>query len=124
MSRKNVLIKYQIVTAGDMSGNLTSKVTNINYLDNIGVQLNMSGSPTGTFQIQVSADYAQDEFGNVQNAGNWVPLVLTPAPIVTAGSPSFIYIDLNQLSSPWIRTVYTAGSGSGTLNAFITAKAV
>lgn len=136
--RKNILLKYQTVTDGDMSeSSITSAVTNIQYLDDIGLQLNWTGSPTGTFAIQVSADYAQDGANspgtpNVLNAGNWVPISFTywnGSAFVTAtsiptsvGSP--IYIDLALLSAPWIRIVYTRGSGSGTLDAFITAKEV
>lgn len=122
--RKNVLKKYQTVTNGDMSGNITSSITALAYLDNVGYQFNISGTPTGTLQVQVSADHAQDEFGNVTVAGNWVPLTFNGSAnvVITAGSPSPIYLDLNQLSAPWIRAVYTATSGSGTLNAFITAK--
>lgn len=122
MSRKNNLLKYQTITNGDMSlASLTSAVTAIQFLDNIGVQLNFSGTPTGSFQIQVSADYAQDGEGNVQNGGNWIPVLLPSSP-AASGSAGVIYIDLNQLSAPWIRVVYTRVSGSGTLNAFITAK--
>lgn len=111
---------------------ITSPVTNIAYLDDIGIQFNWTGSPVGGFQVQVSADYAQDNNGNVTNAGNWVPLTftyfngtsnVTATSIPTSvGSP--IYIDLALLSAPWIRAVYTNVSGSGTLNAFITAKAI
>lgn len=104
-----------------MSGNITSGVTSIQFLDNIGVQFNFTGTPTGTFQVQVSADYAQDELGNVQNPGNWVPITLTPAP-VAAGSSGSVYIDLNELSAPWMRLAYVFTSGTGSLNAFITAK--
>lgn len=121
MSRKNNLLKYQPISAGDMSGNITSGVTSIQYLDNIGVQFNFTGAPTGTFQIQVSADYAQDEFGNVQNAGNWIPITFSSNP-VAAGSAGSVYVDLNQLSAPWMRLAYVFTSGSGSLNAFITAK--
>lgn len=121
--RKNSLPKFQIITAGNMSGNLMSSVTNIEYMDNIGIQLNFTGTPTGTFAVQVSIDYVQDAQGNVTNAGNWIALSLTPAP-TAAGSANQIYIDINQLSAPWIRTIYTAGSSTGTLNAFVTAKMI
>lgn len=114
-----------------MTGTLTSAVTCIQWLDNIGIQFNWTGAPVGSFAIQVSADYVQDPEGRVTNPGNWIPLTLTylSAPNVftsaqsvptSVGSP--IYIDLNQLSSPWIRSVYTSVSGSGILNALITAK--
>lgn len=137
-SRKNFLTPYPVVggnsgVAADMSAaSITSSVTNIAYLDDIGVQFSWTGSPVGTFQIQVSADYQQDANGNVQNAGNWVPLILSywngtafvtgstiPA---TVGSP--IYLDLSLLSAPWMRSVYTRSSGSGTLLATVVAKSV
>ena len=131
--RKNNLRQFQSITSGDMSTvSITSAVTSIQWLDNVGIQLNFSGSPVGTFAVQVSADYAQDTEGNVQNPGHWIPLVLTyfisggftsdTSVPTSVGSP--IYLDLNQLSAPWIRVVYTKGSGTGTLNAFITAKLV
>lgn len=113
-----------------MTGSLTSSVTDIRFLDDIGIQFTWSGSPVGTFAIQVSADYNQDYDGNVINAGHWVSLVFTywdgmnfvtnNSLPTSAGSP--IYVDLALLSSPWIRAVYTAGSATGTLTATITAK--
>lgn len=109
-----------------MSANILSAVTSIAHLDNVGLQFNFTGAPVGTFNIQVSADYQEDAQGNVQNAGNWVTLVppaLSSVP-VAAGAPDSIYIDLNQLSSAWIRVQYAFTSGSGTLNAFLTAKMV
>lgn len=121
MSRKNTLLKFQIITAGNGSGDLTSTITNIQHLDNVGIQVNLSGTPsmTGTFKVQVSADHAQDTEGNVSVAGNWTTIVQGG---VSGGSPTTTYFDLNQLSSPWIRLIYTHVSGSGTVNAFITAK--
>ena len=116
-----------------MAGNLTSQVTTIQFLDNLGLQLDWTGSPVGSFQVQVSADYSQDIMGNVLNAGNWSPIILEYIPtggtltIATSiptpvGSP--IYVDLNQTSAPYIRVVYTSSSGTGTLNAYITAKEI
>lgn len=124
MSRKNNIVKYQIITSGDMStASLTSAVTNVQFLDNIGIQLNFTGTPTGSFAVQVSADYAQDDYGNVTNTGNWVSLALSPAPSAS-GAADTAYVDIIQTSAPWIRTVYTRVSGTGTLNAFITAKMI
>lgn len=108
-----------------MASSITSPVTNIEFLDNIGVQLNFTGSPSGNFQVQLSIDYNQDNNGNVISAGNWTPIYFSDPRIAGTNIPpalgSPIYLDLNQLSAPWIRIVYTGG-GSGTLNAFIAAK--
>ena len=123
--RKSNLKRFKTITSGDMSGNLTSTVTAIEFMDNIGYQLNFTGSPVGNFQVQVSMDYDQDNNGNVINDGNWVAVTLSSGSVNAAtslGSP--IFIDLNQLSAPWIRVVYNHTSGSGTLNAFICGKMI
>ena len=134
MSKKNVLRPGKTITDGDMSlASITSLVTEIQYLDNVGVQLTWAGSPTGTFAIQVSADFRRyDPTNKITAAGTWTPLVLTywdGAAFVTAtsiptslGSP--IFLDLALLSAPFLRIVYTKGSGTGTLQCTITGKAI
>ena len=134
MARKDNLRQFQIITAGSMTGTsvITSPVTCIQWLDNVGIQLNWTNSPVGTFAVQVSADYAQDFNGSVTNAGNWTPILLsylssgalTQATSIPTSVGSPIYLDLNQLSAPWIRVVYTNSSSTGTLNAYITAKEI
>lgn len=110
--RKNVLIPFSIITSGDMSGDLTSTVSNIQYMDNIGIQLVWTGTPTGDFTVDVSVDQV-----------TWTSLTLSPSPAAT-GAADNIYIDVNQISAPYIRVTYTATSGSGTLNAKITGKMI
>jgi hypothetical protein len=111
---------------------LTSKVTDIQYMDDIGYQFDWTGSPTGTFQVQISSTYAQDLNKNVTNAGTWIPLTITywngtsfiNSTTVPASVGTPIYLDLAFLSAPWIRAVYTNASGTGTLTATITGKMV
>lgn len=123
MAKKSNLSRYQLISAGDGSGDLVGAVTSIQFLDNIGYQINMTGSNmTGTFNVEVSADYEQDQNGNVINAGNWIPLPLLPSASVITGAPTNIYIDITQISAPYIRLTYIHVSGSGTVSAFITAK--
>jgi hypothetical protein len=123
MATRSQLLKYQVFTNAAMSGTstITSPVTNIQFLDLIGYQMNFTGTPTGTFQVQISIDYAQDNNGNVTNPGNWDNMALSPTP-VAAGASGIIYVDIIDTSAPWIRLQYTNASGTGTLNAFITAK--
>lgn len=117
---KTVLFTNAVMTGTTV---LTSPVLNIRFLDNIGIQLNYTGTPNGTFAVQVSADHEQDPQGNTTVPGTWIAVALNPAP-VAAGVASNIYIDLNQLSSPWLRVQYTNTSSVGVLNGFATAKAV
>lgn len=123
MSRKNVLPKFKNITAGDMSGNITSAVTNIQYVDNVGIELSFTGTPTGSFAVEVSVSYEQDSQGNVINAGSWNSLTLNPTP-VASGAPGSYYISLNQIEAPWIRVKYTRTSGSGTLTSYIATKEI
>lgn len=117
---KKVLKKALVVNEGNMSGNLTSNVVDIEFLDNIGIQLNFTGTPTGTFGVQISMDY------NPQTgAGFWIYLTLPTTPAaVAAGASNQIYIDLIQLTAPYIRVKYTATSGAGSLNAYINGKEI
>jgi hypothetical protein len=120
--RKGNLLKFQNITSASMGANVTSAVTNIQFLDNVGIQLNFTTSDAiGTFKVQISMDYDQDAQGVVKTAGNWVDLVLSPIP-AAAGANDQIYIDINQISAPWIRVFYERTSGTGTLNGFVTGK--
>lgn len=133
-SRKNNLAKFKTISAGVMTGTavLTSTVTSIKFLDDVGIQFNWTGSAVGNFRVQVSADHEQDIEGNVTVAGNWVPLLFTywngSAFVTSYDIPtslgSSIYLDLALLSAPWIRAIYTNASSTGALDAFITAKTV
>jgi hypothetical protein len=128
--RKNALLSFKSIVAGDMSqATVVSSVLDIQFLDNIGMQFNVaSGSPTGTITVEVSADYLQDSLGNVITNGNWITLLQpngTPVQVsIVAGSPAQSYLDLQELSCPFIRAKYTRTSGSGSLNAFFTAKMI
>lgn len=108
--RKNNLATYTSLAAGDMSGNLISASTDIRWLDNIVMYLNFTGTPTGTFSVEVSPDQT-----------NWYALALVPSPVAT-GVAGNHRIELNQLSDPYIRASYTATSGSGTLTVVIAGK--
>lgn len=88
-----------------MSSDLTSDPTNIQFLDNVGIQGSWTGNATGTFGVQISADFARDNNGNVTNEGHWIDITLSPVP-AAAGTGDAFYVDLNQLSAPYIRLTY------------------
>lgn len=132
---KNKLLNFVTIAAGDMStASLTSTVTNIQHLDDIGYQFFWTGSPVGTFAIQVSSDYAEDYSSppNVTNSGHWTPMTftyfngtnfITATSIPTSvGSP--VFVDIALTSAPWIRVVYTKTSGTGSLTTSVTAKEI
>ena len=119
----NLLAKSPIFTAGDMSGNLTSKVVEVKNQDNVGIQLSWTGTPTGAFVFEISIDHSEDMLGNVRTPGSWVAITLSPA-ISAAGSADSAYIDLNQLSAAYIRVRYTVSASTGVLTGFVACKGV
>lgn len=122
-SSKGILPVYHLIVAADMTPTITSAATSIKYTDDCAIQLNFTGTPTGTFQIQGSLDYTENQNHQPVNAGNWIALTLSPVP-VASGSTGQILLDLYGLSFPWIRVVYVPTSGTGTLDAYISAKSI
>jgi hypothetical protein len=120
MAQKNFLHKH-IIVAAPMTGTsvITSPITEIRGFDNIFYDIQFSGSPVGTFSVQVSSSY--DPITNPNAI--FIPLVLSPAP-VASGSSGVIGIDINQEGAQWIKLVYTNSSGSGTLDAYVSGKAI
>lgn len=122
MSSRPQFNPYSVITNGDMTITLISVVTIIQKLSEISYSYSWSGvSPVGTVTIQVSNDYAQNSDGTVKNAGTWNTLPLTSSTAVS-GNTGVGFIDVVGTGAYAIRTVYTPTSGSGTLNAIISAK--
>ncbi len=126
MSGRKSTLRTQMLSSVSMSSNIVSSVTSLARLDNVGVHFIYSGTPVGTFNVQVSADYNEMNEGGavvVLNPGNWVNMTLTPTPAAAAAADT-IYIDIVPTSAPWLRTTYTASSGTGVLSYYITGKMV
>lgn len=113
MSRKNTIKGYKVITDGDMSGNLTSEVTNIINLDNIGYLVEWVGSsPEGEITVEVQS-----------GPSGWLPLDFGST-IAVSGNTGNLIINVNQSPFENLRLVYTATSGSGTLNVTLSSKSV
>ena len=121
MNKNNSQAPVHLIVAQSMTGTVTSSAYDIRNQDNVSIQLNFSGTPTGVFNIQGSVDYQQLVYP--PNPGNWISLVLSPMPIAS-GSAGNILLDLNQLSFPYIRVQYVPTSGTGTLDAYVSTKVV
>lgn len=121
MSGKNLQPKH-LQTDVSMATSLTSNPVPIMYEDSVAIQLNFTGAPVGTFQVQGSLDYDPGgPLGTLANAGNWANVTLSPVP-TAAGAPDVILIDMYALSFPYLRVVYTRTSGTGVLNTYVDCK--
>lgn len=114
-----------LINGTSMATSFNGPATIINRLPGISYDLSWTGTPTGTFAVQVSNTYSQNADGSVANAGNWTTLPTSsftgtyPAP---SGSTGNGFLDIVGTEAYAIRLVYTASSGSGNLTVLVNAK--
>ena len=100
--------------SGDMTVDLRSNVYDIRTYQGYSIQAEYSGSPVGALKIQVSNDDPLDS-----PTQDWVDLADSEIAISSAGTYVF---NVEIAYYGWIRLVWTATSGSGTLTAKIVMK--
>lgn len=97
------------IVAGTMSSTNTiySNIIDLSKMDNVGLEITWTGTPTGTFQVMGS------------NSGiNFYALTFNPVLGQPAGSGGGYLIDLTGYPFRYIMLQYTNASGSGTLTAY------
>ena len=103
------------------SGNLTgamastntiySNIQDLSNIDNAGIEITFSGTPTGVISIMCS------------NGGtNFYALTFNPILAQPAGAAGGFLINLNQVPFRYVFVQYVNSSGTGTLTAIITQK--
>lgn len=76
-------------------------------MDNQGLEVTWTGTPTGTFSVQVS------------NSGiNFYALTFNPALAQPAGSAGGYAVNLNQLPFKYMMLKYVNASGTGVLTVY------
>lgn len=114
-----------LVNAVSMASQIISAPTYIFQIPGISYDLLWTGTPTGTFAVQVSNTYAQDPRGNVTAAGNWNTLPTAsfsgtyPVPSGSAGNG---FLDVVGTEAAWVRLVYNPSGGAGNLTVVPAAK--
>jgi hypothetical protein len=92
-----------------------SNVIDCRYLDNIAIQLAISGTPTGTLLWQGSNDFLPNpnaiSEGTPINAGTWVNLI--PSPTAPSGSAYSALANFTGIAFAFLRVNYAPTSGSG-----------
>lgn len=88
-----------------------SQIIDISRMDNSGLEITWTGTPTGTLQIMCS------------NSGiNFYPLTFNPALTQPAGSGGGYLINLNQVPFKYVMLQYTNSGGTGVLTAYAQMK--
>lgn len=112
--RKNALLNTQFITNASMSGNITSKPIEIQFLDNVAISLQfpVNASATGNFYVDISND-----------SQTWIPISFGTAMSIP-DTDNAIQIEATELAASYLRVRYVFLSGTGTLNGFISAKEI
>ena len=122
MSSRPQFGPYSVITDGDMSSDIVSKVTIIRKMSEISYSVAWAGTaPVGSVSVQVSNDFAQNADGTIKNPGTWNTLPLS-GPTNVSGSSDNGFIDIDASGAYAIRLVYTATSGTGLMQAVIAGK--
>lgn len=113
MGHKKTLDSYLLITNGVMTSTntLTSVATFIANLDNIGLQVVWTGTPTGTLSVLVSPDDV-----------SYDALTFNPPLTQPAGAGGRYWVNMSQLASFYIKVQYVNASGTGVLNVKICGK--
>lgn len=120
MSARPKLEAFPLFTNQSMGSTVHSAPTNVQQISKISYDISWTGTPTGSFTVEVSDTYTQYPDGTTNNAGSWTPLPLSSS-TATGGQAGNGLIDI-QTSALWIRLTYNFVSGSGTMNATISGK--
>ena len=114
-----------LINNASMSSNIIGPATIIQLLPGISYDISWTGSPVGTFSVQVSNTYQEGASGSVLNAGNWTTLPSSafvgtyPVPSGSAGNG---FLDVVGTEAYAIRFVYNYTSGTGNLTVIPCAK--
>src|ERR1700676_5819893 len=87
-----------ILVNASMTTTVHSNPINIRQVSYVGFDISWTGSPTGSFSVEVSNTYSQFPSGAANNAGNWTALTLS-APVVATGTSGNAFIDIDGVSS-------------------------
>lgn len=109
----NNTVSQGSIPSGNPNGAMAStntiytQIVDISRMDNMGLEITWTGTPTGTFSVMVS------------NSGiNFYALTFNPILAQPAGAPGGYAIDLNQLPFKYLMLQYINASGSGVLTAY------
>lgn len=84
-----------------------SQIVDVSKMDNSGLEVTWTGTPTGTFSVLVS------------NSGiNFYPLTFNPVLTQPGGSAGGYAVNLNQLPFKYLLLQYVNASGAGVLTVY------
>lgn len=103
---------FPIFTSQSMASSFNSSEISLFNIYGWSAQFVFTGSPVGTLKVQVSDDPGSENTGSNKAPTNWTDLANSSQSISAAGNISY---NVNLSFYNWIRFVYAASSGSGSM---------
>jgi len=119
---KRTLPPFEIVQPTLLTSSFVSNPVSVQRLDRVGLEIIVTGTPTGTVTVQGSIDYVPP---TVQISPSVSPATWFDIPLdldALTGGPQTYVIDMVTTAIPWLRISYTFTSGTGSMTAVIVAK--
>lgn len=110
-----------LLDSGDASGDLTSTQGLVAHVFGYSIQMVITGNIEGTVKLQGSSDPVPDANFKVATfpVANWTDIDCSSKLITGAGT---LVYDVADVFYNWVRVVYTATSGTGTLTIRLNTK--
>jgi len=120
MARKNVAGPFLSFDDQSLGADATSAITDVTYLDNIGILVDWSGTaPVGELIVECANPPVVDKEADYQ----WTALDFGSTITISGASGSHA-ININQVPYSKMRLRYVRTSGTGSLTARLTIKQV
>lgn len=107
--------------AGDMSVNITSPEYSVYQIYGWSAQFTFTGAPVGVLKVQASDDPMYVAEGTTPQPTHWSDISGSSTSISAAGD---VMYNFNGSFYNWIRFVYTATSGTGSITGRLNIKGV
>lgn len=113
---EDILDVDNVRTTPDMASSFALNPIYLGHIVDYSIQLVFTGTPGGNFKLQVSNDLgninATTEAEQVAGVTTWTDVAGSPQTISAAGDHTWA---VDNAGYRWVRVVWTATSGSGTL---------
>jgi hypothetical protein len=105
-------IEETIISAGDMSGNITSEAVLIKTIYGYSAQAVFTGAPTGSLTLEAS-NASTDDPSTASSSGTWTEITGSSTAVAAAGNQMWNY---SGAFYKWVRVKYAFTGGTGVLN--------
>jgi hypothetical protein len=120
IANENLLIVDDAPVSGAMVSSFNMRPIYLGHIAHYAIQLIFTGSPNGNFKLQVSNDpgspFKAGDSAKYSGVTNWTDMANSSFTITAAGD---VMWDVQNAGHLWVRVVWTAVSGSGTLTSAI-----